>query len=1094
MTASKILKFVMQTNTRALGGIIRSLLSPDFHSNTGVSNKIDLQSGDSAWVPLQTLYWRACFLLNEGSATLEPQLNFSTVKTSDRSGQLRKILTACKGKEKGEKDDDDDDMSRQRDELVSSLVCAPVDEVSKNFFLIAEVLPKICRGNVSILMSICGLHDGLLTEVDVTSEDFKKAKDRVTERQLIVSNLLMRFSSTESFRLDPSSSSDSEKKVSAIYDCLRSLPFSIILSAVMDNKEGKIFTREILLCALRSAYASILLQDRPVVMRMVLSFIHQLRFSTHADSDKSLCLETCFTFLKKLVVPSETWSSGEEISSEEISVCKLMVRESLAHPALAGFCMCSKTRKKSVRLFDAYISDYLKSLLEACSLLELHGKSSSVAQLLGSLQEMTFSFCKPHIERAMTLFLDRVNSRREPDDGIKPKSTDFDSVRSIVTELAPYAGPQEFLHFISDLISCKDVQAPTGGVSLSSLCLEFCRTFFKSCPRIKFKPGNVRAVTQDLVLQIFRFVVKEALRSCSEEGDLCLLSALQTPIFLGVSSFANSSQFSQLVSLTPIEVLKYCVQQPSVIRSKIARTLVEASTVHRGEFGNLLIKEPTDSGKKVETLNMASKFLQDQELLQEQSSEFFILSDDDLLLLLPAVEVFLAKSYSRPATKVVISVASAYLKVLRKQFKSWNDFVDKFPILTDTSLSILGVLKGAKNITGDFKFAGSFWWEVVKTFKHCLHICPWTSKECMSLLRKLLPKNELPLANLSIDILKGPESGICNVLLEVYGKVAVVKQILLNMQAQGDKSDTLLVSENGKKKSQAGDIIVRFAANLVSTLGTLFKLTTEMEMKPTTTFSVSGVPDVAKLLEDYLQVELLEVVDILTAYQFAEPEIVAVFQTFAKTCLRYKFGKVCGMKVLCAFALHLLTCNSKIDEFSVQVRDVATCVLDLLLAHSQFVPYLSSTCTLSKSLPLNLGRHAGKGTVLSSLPSILSMIGSPVVRPMENNSTIISEEIATSTERLKSPIVDSKDNKPADDLEGEILILVKLLRLLFQLKMHSNEELSLPSEDLVMLEDLLSMLLAAYGATTSIVDLEILALMRQLELCGGKGVSYQIHY
>ena len=1091
MTASKILKFVMQTNTRALGGIIRSLLSPDFHPNTGVSNKIDLQSGDSAWVPLQTLYWRACFLLNEGSTTLEPQLKFSTVKTSDRSGQLRKILTACKGKEKGE-DDDDDDIARQRDELVSSLVCAPVDEVSKNFFLIAEVLPKICRGNFSILMSICGLHDGLLTEVDGTPEDFKKAKDRVTERQLIVSNLLMRFSSTESFRLDPlSSSSDSEKKVSAIYNCLRSLPFSVLLSAVMDNREGKIFTREILLCALRSAYASIPLQDRPVVMRMVLSFIHQLRSSTHADSDKSVCLETCFTFLKKLVVPSETWSSGEDISSEEISVCKLMVRESLAHPALAGFCVCSKTQKKNVRLFDAYISDYLKSLLEACSLLELHGKSSSVAQLLDSLQEMTFSFCKPHIERAMTLFLHGVN-RREPDDGIKTKSTDFDSVHSIVTELAPYAGPQEFLHFISDLISCKDVQVPTGGVSLSSLCLEFCRTFFKSCPRIKFKPGNVRAVTQDLVLQIFRFVVKEALRSHSEEGDLCLLSALQTPIFFGVSSFANSSQFSHLVSLTPIEVLRYCVQQPSILRSKIARILVEASTVHRGEFGNLLIKEPTDSGKKLQTLNVASKFLQDQELLQEQSSDFFILSDNDLLLLLPAVEVFLAKSYSRPATEVVISVASVYLKVLRKQFKSWNDFVDKFPILTDISLSISEVLKGAKNITGDFKFAGSFWWEVVKTFKHCLQICPLTTKESMSLLRKLLPKNELPLADLSIDILKGPESGICNVLLEVYGKVAVVKQILLNMQAQGDKSDTLLVSEDGKKKSQAGNIIVRFAANLVSALGTLFKLTTEMEMNPTTSFSVSGAPDVAKLLEEYLQVELLEVVDTLTANQFAEPEIVAVFQTFAKTCLRYKFGKVCGMKVLCAFALHLLTCNSKIDEFSVQVQDVATCVLDLLLAHSQFVPYLFSTHTLSKSLPLNLGRHAGKGTVLSSLPSILSLIGSPVVRPLENNS--ISEKIATSTETLKSPIVDSKDNKPADDLEGEILILVKLLRLLFQLKMHLNEDISLPSEDLVMLEDLLSMLLASYGATTSIVDLEILALMRQLELYGGKGVSYQIYY
>lgn len=1093
MTASNILKFVMQTNIQALGVIIRSLLSPNIHSDMGVSNENDLKSGDSAWAPLQTLYWRTCFLLDDGSTTLEPRLNFLTAKTS-QSGQLRKIFTACKGKEK-EENDDDDNISRQRDDLVSSLVCAPVNEVSKNFFLIAEVLPKICKGNFSILMSICGLHHNLLSEVDVTPKDVNKAKDRMTERQLIVSNLLMRFSSTEPFRLDPSSSSsDSENKVSAIYDCLRSLPFSVLLSSVMNNKEGKIFTQEILLCALRSAYPAIPLQDKPVVMRMVLSFIQQLQISTHADLDKSVCLETCFTFLKKLVVPSETWRSGEESSSEEISVCKLMVGESLAHPALAGFCVCTQTRKNSVRLFDAYISDYLKSLLGACSLLELHGKSGSIAQLLGSLQESIFVLCKPHIERAMTLFLHGLNSGKQPNDGVKTKSKDFDSVHSIVTELVPYAGPQEFLQFISDLISCKDVQAPAGGVSLSSLCLEFCTTFFKSCPRMKFKPETSRAVTQNLVVQIFRFVVKEALRSDSEEGDLCLLSALQTPMFSGVSSFTNSSQFSHLVSLTPIEVLKYCVQHPSIIRGKIARTLVEASALHRREFGNLLINEEcTDSGKKPETLNMASKFLHDQELLQEQSSDLIVLSDDDLLLLLPAVKVFLAKSHSRPATKVVISIASVYLKVLRNQFKSWDGFVDKFPILTDMSLSILEVLK-AQNTSGDFKFAGSFLWEVVKTFKHCVQINPLPSKECVSLLRKLLPKNGLPLADITIDVLKGPESGICNFLLKVYGKVVVVKQILLNMQAQGKESDTLSVSKDGKKKGQAGDMIVRFAANLVSTLGTLFKLTTEMEVKPMTSFRVSGAPSLAKFLEEYLQVELVEVVDILNANQSAEPEIVTVFQTFAKTCLRYKFGKVSGMKVLCAFALHLFTCASKIDEFSVQVRGVATCVLDLLLAHSQFVPYLFSTQTLSKSLPLNLGRHAGKGTVLSSLPSILSLIGSPVVRPLEKNSTITSEKITTITESLKSPIVDSKDNKPADDLEDEILILVKLLRLLFQLKMHSNEELSMPSEDLVMLEDLLSMLLAAYGATTSLVDLEILGLMRQLEVCGGKGVLSQIHY
>jgi hypothetical protein len=72
-------------------------------------------------------------------------------------------------------------------------------------------------------------------------------------------------------------------------------------------------------------------------------------------------------------------------------------------------------------------------------------------------------------------------------------------------------------------------------------------------------------------------------------------------------------------------------------------------------------------------------------------------------------------------------------------------------------------------------------------------------------------------------------------------------------------------------------------------------------------------------------------------------------------------------------------------------------------------------------------------------------------------------------------------------LEQRQFELVKLVKLLFQLKRHPDGALASPAE-LVTLEELLSLLLAAYSATSDRVDREILDLMHEVEKCGGPGM------
>ncbi|KAG0562635.1 hypothetical protein KC19_9G161300 [Ceratodon purpureus] len=1076
----------MQTDSRALGIIITSLLSPELGLVTGNPDK-SISTLGIEWAPLQALYLEARLFLSGGAIVASPAIQMPSLKSSESSGQLNDVITACR-------ESSEDDPVRLRKDLVSAMVCASLQEVKDNFFQLVEVISKLFGQSTPILITLCGLHCKLLTEVQLSLQSVKKSKDQAMGRQLLVADLLSLFSSNSSnlvvSALDDSSSSLRKQAIS-VYNFLKSLPFSVLFSAIMHGAEGKALTFEILSAALNSSFSAISVRDRLVIMRMILSCIQQLALSALESLDKKQRLDICFTYLKRLVAIPKILDreEGNDTVSKEILLCKDIITKSLAHPAIAEFCLCptateasSGKHRKVARLLDEYTMDYLKFLLDSCSAIDLHGKSESVAEVLGSLQETTFQACKPFIQQAMKLFL----LKREVRVAIEDETTfsrDFQLIQSFILELAGYADPKHFLFFLSDLISSKNGRTPSG-VSPSTVFLKFAQLFCEKWHQIeqrsKWNAESSVSLPQETLVDVFRHVVNEVLEDATDDGDHCLLSALQISTSaseIGCSS--TSSQFALLVSVTPIGVINYCIQHPTVVRGNIARVLVQTSIPHRHEFGKLLCKGTGEemSEKDGLHLKMASRFLEETESQRETTN--FSLSNDDLLLLLPAAKAFLCKYHSSSMTRVVVHVASTYLKLLTTHAKRWDEFVLQLVNLNELGLGVPKMLSEHIKIE---ELTGSYFNDMLVVMRKCLAICPLSSKKRFSLLRKILPKVGLSFGDLQISSFQGTEADVSTLFFQLYGKAAVARQILLDIEAQAPEelNAAMSVSKQQKLRSLMAETVMRFVTGLASTLTLIFKVISQMT-KHSASVCIPGSLNVLGALEEYLQLQLVEVVESIDTTG-AEAEILSLFESYAKTCLRYKFGKVEGMKVLRALAMRLADLS---DDHTAKRKDTAASVLELVLSHSQFVPYIVSCGTTSRPLPVNLGRQAGKGTVLSSLPSIISLVGSPIVPSTEKASGGTSDMEITSISEFADPHTDNGID-PLEVSEGSQLALLQLVRSLFQLKMHQDSGI-LSSEDKVTIEELLSLLLAAYGATTIKIDTEIYALMCELEFYGGPG-------
>ena len=79
------------------------------------------------------------------------------------------------------------------------------------------------------------------------------------------------------------------------------------------------------------------------------------------------------------------------------------------------------------------------------------------------------------------------------------------------------------------------------------------------------------------------------------------------------------------------------------------------------------------------------------------------------------------------------------------------------------------------------------------------------------------------------------------------------------------------------------EIVMRFATSLASTLTLIFKVTAQMK-KHSSSPCIPGSFEVLRALEEYLQLQLVEVVESIDSTG-VEADIISLFESYAKACL-----------------------------------------------------------------------------------------------------------------------------------------------------------------------------------------------------------------
>ncbi|CAM6039848.1 unnamed protein product [Sphagnum compactum] len=972
---SGVLHHLLQTqvNAQALAIVITSLLSADLPLGKP-SGAADPRSSQAEWSPLWALLLQAHTVLSLDKDDPLP-LHIGLSETMmHHDGQLAAVIESCQKIEEEEVG-----VTEKGLELASAILCAMPQEVLKNFSLLVEMCAKIFRGNFPVLINVVVVYHGLLSEV----------VEQAIDQGLLLDTAATVMKGQKTEVVSPVSMS--RKHSTSMDFFLRVLPFPVLFQAAVCSHAGKLLMSELMSSFLEDAATRIKLQDRPIAMRLILTWIHRLAALSPDGLDEQL--HKCFGLLQYVVLLPKEWNMdgggesdcSEHSNDERIMVCNNMVCESLAHAALSNSMQTGMwasslnlqdpKRQRSRRALTHHTLHYLKSLIQMSTSWDPHGKSTAVsAKQLLQLQAKIATACRAYVGRAIAAVqMEEFSGILDDFQFGDANSSASSSFLSSVVELALYAEPQVLLHF---------------------LLLLFSRIVWSSEGKRMWTSASL--VNTQSLLDIYRIVMKITLKEEDplEAGGHCLLSALRLAPVAAMGLYSSqtvAAQLPQLISFTPIEVIHHCVRSPSKVRAEIALLLVQASQIHMAEFGRLLVAGTTDRGEvdgvSLVHVGLASKFLTAAGDLSPMS-KVSLLSDSDLLLLLPAAQAYLVRSLREPANDMAHHVATAYWVLLTKRLRTWDKFVMEY--LQESSCNVL-------EISGSS--LGSAMQEPVKMLQQCLGICNVSVKKQLALLHQLLPKDGIPLGFLDLKSPNYSEADLFMQLLKVYAKAAVVKVLLWNVLQVlcSDKKPDIQVEEEeeekqkvapfhmkkDKKRQATADVCTKYTSTIVTTLGMIFK---QVNQEMGSASSCDSRLQMVSILEEYLLTQLSEIVQMLDVTQF-QPTIILLLESFAKTALRFRFGKPMVMKALQALAMHLHHSAATQEHELGDVRDAAVHVLDLVIAHSQFVPLLLSCSSAPKKLPLNLGRHAGKGTVLSSLPSILSLIGSPLVVCLSNDDT-----------------------------------------------------------------------------------------------------------
>ncbi|KAH7429976.1 hypothetical protein KP509_09G076400 [Ceratopteris richardii] len=1121
-SSSKNLKLFQRTGVciyvaNALGLLLQSQVHPEvlatvidvFLSSKLEGSSINDVNFKSEWSPLQNLLLNVQHLRRHEMHIMHNNLfHFQT-------GSLKVVLKFCE-------DDMFTSIEAKALALSSCLQCIPPQELAENIPKLMEIHFSVFKGRLPVLVGLFGAYpwmfaailklwpdlvDKALESAFVLAQSKGDMKENTSLCQMHKLSLPKHVEPDSITKENPSDMCFSERTAFAFSVFLLSLPFTIIFPAAANCYDDKLWGSP----QLYNIFLIALSEVPPLLWFPAASLIlywAEIFWERHCREDVFVKnqLEVCFALLKWMILPSEThgWlsllQSTEEVSTN-FSLVAQFLQGILMHPFMNRqfFQVAESTQYTATFESDDRSapelgeSQALEKWFQICA-----SKSPSVychitlvfenlllwasePQRLDSLSmsKRHWQLLRRVIFFASKSFLNEiccsvktVCSKGDQQCRLSPwfsfhLASKFSSYISFDAMVDLSCTLLSEKHINNEITTCcsSSLHMPCHIVGLYFGTLTFNRII------CSFQNGKLQdsALFHNIRIQeLYQKLLHIVLTAPSEMAFSCLLTALESHSRINYfSSGAWMHASSPFCDTPPMELLPSLMRDINEKKAKIILHLVQSSQCHLVQFAEELSYNLGVGGSRL--LRLAP--LVSGCSLVEHCPGNALYTMQDMVSILPPVNwlIDVAKHQSHIVhCKVVQQIISAYYRQILEILRDLEIF--NTPLNMDEVRPYLESKDYHKKFFRYFGSTGSG--QVVNMLKHCLdHNC--FSNVNREIVFSSITEKSYPLIDASIrriDELSTKETlKIANI---VIAKSMAARLLFLtdmhdlnakHTQSIAAAEDNHLAGLTGIGSTKIGSMIFDVVNILTSTLCVLFRQAPEDTGDCYGKYlDVSGVPvsisksEVLRVVERSLLEELRTVLKATADIHF-ETQDLSSLRKLTKSVLKFRFGESLPMQVLRLYASK----SVQVPDFA---RHYAEYGLKLLVAHSRFSSTLLSFSGSSMENSL-LKKYISDDS--KSLPSILSMMKVPyrhaaIDKPMSE----VKEDAANCISKLE---------------------ILKFLRLLFYLK-RQVAALDVSMEQAVDHSELLSLLLASYGASLNEVDTQNFLLMQEMETF--KGANY----
>ncbi|KAM7519592.1 hypothetical protein LguiB_018554 [Lonicera macranthoides] len=1017
---SNTLSYLLQNQVEAglLSSLVSLILSNRLEDQVSV---VDVSDDFCEWRPLKNLLLFVKSTSDEKTCSISSHdrevESISNGSFGNSLDAVKKVVTS--GFE-------DDGLAGITTAFSFSMLCTPPIEILRNFPSVISISHKLQGDPLPFLFSMFFLDRHLLIDVSKLWPDmFFTGLERAL---MIVDEKEMKEEAIGNVEID-----STESVSIAFCSFLKRAPFYVVFPAIVSTDSSYLLgcckLQDFLLAKLSEGTPDDLISS----LRLVLFWFHktQLSYALKPLDALEQLSDMCFILLEKTLA---------KIFVEKIDCgCSQELAEIiLGHPSVASSLKCplSGSEKFTEVIFGESAENFIFVAKQG-----LHKIDNNVLNIVAATLDHIFAFSnsqrsvcevdypnkafKSLVQKLFQILRDRLDSCLKTEKNLLPLIPTLVTLHNLINFLSPF----DLLELVDWIFSRIDLDESTVlasskksalsvGLSIAGWAFDLLSAYLQQ-PYAKEKSFNtweIEEKTFDVALfeRIYSRLVEIVSSFELDVADLCLLKAINVSNLHKVVR-KRCLQFcvllSRLIATTPMKVVSLCIQRPSLTKAQLLFLLTEVSPQHLSLFGHFLSE------------------LMNKSLLPRGNTN---ISDDQFMILLPNALSYLnstrIKYGKRFYYRHLTDISSFYSRILLSGFCNWKSYVssdifqEESAVVLPSSLDELidfvnNSLLGKSVLMLRYYFASSgLPMKLKKRLKLFDCICPFSG-----------PDDDL--LDCEFSEIDAYSSNQClNLITKAAAKIRVCRMLLFpneEIKVDGDKKESS--SEVGSnKESPAG---IRFLNILVQTWHLIVK------KFPSNSDGFSEGECTKYSLFRPFEVFILRSILDLTAEMRNCPlktNSLPYIEQLVRSSLLHRFEDELTVRLLRSV---LFTSEGKFSP---------NLVLQLLLAHSQFVPIIQS------------GR-------ISSGSSQFGMI----FRPM---SSI-----------LRSLVLYSSNQNDPNKEKNLQLGVVKLLRVLFHFKAQQGGS-DFEKDDMgINSRELLLLLLSSYGATLSEIDLEMYNLMHEIE-------------